>query len=294
MFCKQCGTERAGEQKFCTACGTSFVKDSEPAAPKPPTQFPKQNNVEWGKAIPAIVVVLLIGWGIYASLDDDAIEQNNDALSSLESGNSSQAISQFQQASESAITDETKLNTQINLAYALISEGRNDEALATFQEAQSLASSGSADYYLVSGEIALLQGKPNAAYISLNKAYEIDPENFQVNNSLALFLLDLEEIAPAYANYPQALVHAKKAYSANPSTITIQNLGVAHFYNENNTEAISFLSQINLDQHPYTSLWLGLAYAGNNDVANAKFYFRKAIASGVDVPQEIYDYLNSN
>lgn len=295
MFCKNCGTKSDGTKKFCTNCGNelSSVGKSQQTPPSNFTRPKFESSWSAGRIIGIIIVLAFIGWGIYASQDDDSIATNNDALSNFDSGNTDQAITQFQQASQSAVTNETKINTLKNLGYVYATEGRNSEALSTFQEALKLAKSGSVDYYLISGEIALLEYKPNAALLSFNKAYELSPNDFQVNSSLALFYLDLEETAPQYTDYVKALSHAKMAYEydVEKSEVSKQNLAIAHFFNENFDQTISLLLTTNLNQHPYIAYWLGWAYAAKGDGVNAKIYFQKALNAGIELEPEAYDYL---
>lgn len=292
MYCKKCGKQSDDNQKFCIICGTPFFRVQK-INTQPKSSLFKKSSFEIGKIIPAIVLIAFIGWGIYASLDDDSISQNNDALSSFDSGNSDQAITQFQQASQSAVTNETKINTLKNLGYVYATEGLNSKALSTFQKALNLTSNGSVDYYLISGEIALLEYKPNAALLSFNKAYELSPTDFQVNNSLALFYLDLEETAPQYTDYAKALSYAKKAYEYDieKSEVSKQNLAITYFFNENFAQTISLLLTTNLNQHPYMAYWLGWAYAAQGDELNARLYFQKTIDAGIEIEQEAYDYL---
>ncbi|MBU4204980.1 hypothetical protein KKH26_02280 [Patescibacteria group bacterium] len=217
-------------------------------------------------------------------------------MKSFDSGDSQSAINQFQQAKQDAVSNENKINTLKNLAYVYIAESQNEQALSTFKEALNLAKANSFDYYLISGEIALLEYKPNSAILSFNKAYELNPNDYQINNTLALFYIDIEEIAPQYVDYPKALSFAKKAYEydTEKSEISKQNLAIAYYFNDNFDQTISLLSSSNLTQHPYAAYWLGLAYLNKEDHINAKIYLQKAINSGVEVPQEIHDYLNSN
>jgi len=296
MYCKNCGKESVGSEKFCTSCGTQFSQASESATShsSSPVSFAPKKFFEMGKVIPAIVVIAFIGWGIYASLDDDSITRNNDALSSFESGDSQTAINQLQQASNDAVTSDTKLNTLKNLGYVHSSEGQYEQALQSFREALTYANEGSFDYFLVSGEIALLEGKPNAAQISYNKAYELRPSDFQINNALNLFYLDLSEVAPYYSDYGKALQYAQKAYDVSDDLVkntARQNLGIAHFFNENYDQAISYFSYTDLTKEPYMAYWLGWAYAAKGDAVNARLYFQKALNAGIELEPEAYDYL---
>lgn len=301
MFCKNCGKESTENQKFCTGCGTKFSSVNEGKKEIPDTQHIKsvmQNKRSWGvgRIITILVVLAMIGIGAYNSLDEDSITKNNEGLSSFDSGDSQTAINQFQQANQNAVSNENKINTLKNLAYVYTTEGQNEQSLSTFKEALSLAKTNSFDYYLISGEIALLEYKPNSAILSFNKAYELNPTDFQINNSLAMFYLDLEEMAPKYADYPRALTYAKKAYEygSKKSEVSKQNLAIAYYFNKNFDQTISLLSTTNLTQHPHAAIWLGLAYLGKEDNINARSNFQKAINSGVEVPQEIQDYLNFN
>ncbi len=298
MFCKHCGIESKDNQKFCTNCGVSFSNTSNNHSYLKLSSITDllSKNFEISKVIPVVVLILFIGWGIYSSLDSSAIDTNNEAQESYDAGGDpNQAISQLQQASQDAVGNSTKLLTKVNLAYVYSSEGKNDLALDTFKEALVFASEGSLDYYLISGEVALLEGKPNAALISYNKAYEKDSTDFQVNNALNLFYLDLEEERPQYENYPKALTYAIKAYETNHSNTVKQNLAIAHYFNNNYKQAISLLSSVsNISSEPYLAYWLGLAYVGDQQPVNAKRYLQIAINGGVDVPQEIIDYMRNN
>lgn len=305
MFCKNCGKDLKDSVKFCANCGAA-VSGAHPHAPKvevvenhtqafaAPLPAKKESWLDWRKALGILALLAVIGWRIYAAMDSGAVESNNQGLSAYDSGNSQQAISQFQQASQDAVSNETKLSTLKNLAYVYSSEGQTAQALNSFKEALALTTQGSMDYYLITGEIALLQNDPATAISNYNKAYNLDPNDFQVNNALALFYMDIGDKYPKYVDYPKALSYAQKAVQKTDLELAKQNLGIAYYFNENYPLAISTLSNITIDKDTYTAYWLGLAYARNDDAFNAKIYLRKAIANGVQVPQEVYDYLDNN
>jgi len=297
MFCKNCGKKLKDGVNFCNNCGKSIGSSQDSTETNKTESRPfsqKSKSKISKKVIIAIVIVLWISYNAYTSIENDAVNTNNNGLSSFESGNSQQAINQFKDASNNAVSTNDKITTLKNLAFVYETEGQRTEALSAFQEALKLTSQGSFDYYLISGEMSLLEGRPSSAYSNYEKAYEIDPENFQINNSLAIFHMNLDGSSPDYEDYPKALTYAAKAYSLAKSEITRQNLGIAYYFNENYNEAISMLSQSDSNKFPYVSLWLGLAYYGKEDYTNAKYYLQKAVNSGVDVPQEVTDYLNSN
>lgn len=300
MYCRNCGKESGASEHFCTSCGESLrsasVSDAT-ATDYEPTLVPKEPWGMW-RIIKTLLVVVVAGgfvvFRIVNTVDSDAVNSNNSALESYDSGNSQQAAAQLQSASQNAVTNTTKVTSLINLGYVYTSDGKNDLALSTFKEALTLAGQDSFQYYLISGEIALIEKKPNAAQLAYKKAYEISPNEYQINNALALFYLDLEEIAPQYADYKKALTYAQKAYDVDKSEVTKQNLAIAYYFNENYNQTISLLSTTDFSKHPYGAYWLGLAYVQKNDTVNAKSFFEKARVGGVTLPQEIYDYMNSN
>jgi tetratricopeptide (TPR) repeat protein len=303
MFCKNCGKELNNSVKFCANCGAAIsvahvsnvevVQNPAQAVALAMRAGKKENWLDWRKAIGILALLVVIGWKIYAAMDSDAVDSNNSAVSAYDSGNSQQAINQFQQASQDAVSNETKLSTLKNLAYVYSSEGRTSQAISSFQQALDLTTQGSLDYYLITGEVALLQNDPATAVTNYNKAYNLDSNDFQTNNALALFYLDIGGNYPQYVDYPKALTHAQRAVQKTDLELVKQNLGIAYYFNENYPMAISTLGGISLHKDSYTAYWLGLAYARNDDTANAKVYLRKAIANGVEVPQEVHDYLNN-
>jgi tetratricopeptide (TPR) repeat protein len=310
MFCKKCGFESAIIKKFCINCGADFSATQNnhashttesraptrvrPPMPKEPWTIKRIIKFVALAVFVCAIIVLKFGLGAANSIDSTAVNTNNKALSAFNSGDNDQAISQFQQASKDAVTNDTKISTLKNLAYVYATEGQNAQALSSFKEALALASDGSYDYYLISGEIALLDDKPNAALLAYNKAYSISPNEYQINNALALFYLDLESIAPQYVDYKNALIYAQRAYDLSKFEVVKQNLAIAYFFNENYGQTISLLSSSDFTKQPYAAYWIGLAYAKQGDVANAKIYMRKAITNGAEVPQEINDYLKNN
>jgi tetratricopeptide (TPR) repeat protein len=304
MYCKNCGEKSDGTQRFCTKCGAAFASTSNPITqPAPPKRAPMPKE-RWttGRIIKTILVVVFVGgllllkFGLSAinSVDNTAVETNNKALEAFDSGNNSQAIDQFKQASQGAVTDANKINSLKNLAYVYSTEGQNDLALSTFNEALELVAPDSFDYYLISGEVALLEGKPNSALIAYNKAYAKDPENFQINNALALFYIDIGDLYPQYVDYRKALEHAKKANQLSNTSLSKKNLALAHYFNEEYHQTITLLKSVDINKEPYYAYYLGLAYVQIEDTFNAKLYLRQAIAGGAVVPQEVHDYINSH
>jgi tetratricopeptide (TPR) repeat protein len=291
MFCKSCGNKLDTTKKFCTNCGTpSPVQPPKVEVPKKPwTTGRIVKYVVVGGIILLLLSAKLI-FGAINAIEGDAVETNNNALSAYDSGNSSDAISQFRQAADSAVTNANKANSLINLAYVYSSEGQDAQAIATFKEAVAYTDSDSYSHHLVMGEIALLEGRSSDALTSYQKAYSLSPNEFQTNNALALFYLDLNSRHPSYEDYPKALTYALRADELSELESTKQNLAVAYYFNEQYQTAISILTSLSIDKDSYTAYWIGLSYINLGNESSAKFYLKKAIANGVEVPQEIKDY----
>lgn len=302
MFCTNCGKKIKNNEKFCTKCGEKTLNASNDGRNSKSSQTSKsflsrlRGNWDIGEIIGVTFVILLIGVGIYNSLDEDAVNINDKGLSSFSAGDSEQAAYQLQRASEEAVRGDTKLTTLKNLGYVYSSEGEYQKALDSFRKALKHTEEGTFDYYLVSGEIALLEGKPNSAQISYQKAYEKRPENFQINNALALFYLDLEELNPEFENYSMALEHAQKAHRVSDShtkEIAKENLAIAHLMNENYERSISLFSSFNINKKPYAAYWLGMAYLANGDEQNGIYYLRQAQDAGIELEPFLQEYLSN-
>lgn len=302
MFCKNCGKQISDVLNFCPDCGAKFNGIKNEAKEKVLQVDNKKSNWNRNKTIKTVATILVVsilliikfGYLLYSSAENSTVETNNKALENYNSGNSDQAITQFQEASQSAISNDNKINSLKNLAYVYATEGKKELALSSFKEALALTNKESFDYYLISGEIDLLDNKPNAALADYKMAYQINPENYQINNALNLFYLDLEDLYPQSSDYVKALVYAKKAYDLDKSEISKQNLAIAYYFNSNYGQTISLLSTSDATNAPYVNYWLGLAYVGKEDPVNAKIYLQKTVDSGLEVPKEITDYLNLN
>ncbi len=326
MFCTNCGNQINTGSKFCTRCGNTVenlvakpvsfeapktkrlfgsstqTKENNPIGYNKPTTNPTTpwtpssvaRKINTSRVVRILVVLAFVGYGIYSNLDKSSVETNNTGIDSFDSGNHQQAINQFQQATNDAITNETKITTLKNLAYVYSTDSKNDLALSTFKQALALTSPDSFDYYLITAEVALLQGDSDSAALNYNKAYQLNPDYFQINNALGLFYLNLDDTSSKYEDYKRALPYAKKAYEVSKLEIAKANLAIAYYFNENYTQTISLLSSADTTGKPYDAYWLGLAYARNDDPVNAKIYLQKAISGGVKVPQEVYNYIDSH
>tara|TARA_B100000508_G_scaffold120886_1_gene102231 strand:+ start:403 stop:1320 length:918 start_codon:yes stop_codon:yes gene_type:complete len=303
MFCTNCGNKIESGQNFCTSCGSPASSAKKEIQRDVQRQANQTTEKQWttGRIIKyAVVTVIVVGLLIiklgisaYNSVEGEAIDTNNRGIAAMDSGNTDEAVRNFSDAAESATTNSNKLNSLKNLGYTYASNGDVAEAIQAFSEALKLTDSGSFEFYLVNGEIQYLQGNPQAALNNYNRAYDIKPNNFQINNALNLFYLDLEDIYPEYYDASSALVYAKKAYETSEydvKGIAAQNLALAYYFSEDYNSAITYLEKSNQND-PYTHYWLGLAYISLGDEATGRTYLQNSVDMGAEVPPEITEYL---
>ncbi|MEX0910108.1 MAG: tetratricopeptide repeat protein [Candidatus Paceibacterota bacterium] len=292
MFCTNCGNEINEGQRFCTSCGNS-VKGAEKSFNSEIKQKTKKIKKPWtiGRVIKyVIVIIIVIGLlfiklilGAIGLVDEAAVNSNDKGLSALDSGDYNSAIQHLEEASDSAVTSSAKMTTLTNLGYVYSSDGKYAEALQNFKEALNYATVNSFDYYLISGEIALLENKPQIALQHYKNAYNLKSDDFQINNALNLFYLDMNDEYPEYSDPQKALTHALKAHQASASETkgtATENLAIAYYLNGDFTKAITYFKQTKQDQ-PYIQLWLGMSYYSLGDYDVARPYLQRASNGGV-------------
>jgi len=104
----------------------------------------------------------------------------------------------------------------------------------------------------------------------------------------------MEDLHPQYVDYKKALTFAQKSYDLSGLQIAKSNLAIAHYFNENYSQTISLLSAIDISKSPIKAYYLGLSYSQVEDSVNAKKYLKMAIAGGLEVPQNVRDYINTH
>jgi tetratricopeptide (TPR) repeat protein len=298
MFCTNCGNQIDEGQRFCTSCGDP-VKGTEKSFNSEIKQKAKKVKKPWtfGRFVKyAIVTIIVVGLlfiklilSAVGLVDQAAVTSNDKGLDAMERGDMYTATQQLEEAADSAVTSSAKLTTLANLGYVYSSDGNYTKALQSFKEALTHASVNSSDYYLISGEIALIEKNPLKALQNYKSAYNLKPNDFQVNNALNLFYLDMEDAYPSSSDYKKALEHGLKAYSSSPSETkgtVAENLGLAYFLNEDYGNAITYLNKSSNPSQPTIQFWIGAAYYAQEQFVTAKPYLQRAKNGGVSEADE--------
>ena len=96
-----------------------------------------------------------------------------------------------------------------------------------------------------------------------------------------------------HTDYNKALKYLKNAKINNPdSEILKENLAITYFFLEEYDIALNLFFEIDYNTKNYLNYWIGLCYFGKEDYLRAKIYLQQAVDSGMDVEQEIIDFLN--
>lgn len=283
MKCTNCGNDLIEGSSRCNYCGKE-IKWTLPTA----EVKPKKNK--WTSLI---VFVVFIAIGAYNSISNISVQKNEAGIEMLDKGeNYEQAITNFSEAYNKVTNDEDKITILKNWAYAYWANNQLTDVKQKFTEALTMIKPDSSDYFLVIGELALLDYDAKTAEENYLKAVELAPDDFQVNNSLGVFYMGLDEFSSDFADYEKALVYTKKAYELKPdSEMVIENLASNYFYLERYQEAIDLFKQTSLENKPYNNYMIGLSYLGLKDDVNAKVYVQKARDGGFEAETEVLDYL---
>ena len=247
-----------------------------------------------------MAIVVIVIWSVYSSSKNDtAIQSATTALNTVTSNDTAdatqQAIQEFKDAYKNSNNNADKLTILKNLASTYNSSGDTADALSTYKEALAYTSSDTSDYYLISAELAEIQTPPDpsTALSDIQQANQLDPNDYQILNELGLFYLDSDSLWTTYDDNAKALQYIKESYDLQDNDISTENLAIAYYFNNDYKQSISLLLPLNLTTHSEMALYLGEDYLGENDNKDATFYFQKAVDLGVQVPQEVTNYLNN-
>lgn len=284
MYCKKCGEKYSEGSKFCTGCGISTNSKKILAD----SFLKKIKGIPVAHMTGIVILLIIAGSTFYSYINSESNGKTESGINKYTSGDTLGAIKDLTQAKDSAVGKSTKLATTRDLAYVQIADGNIQKALSYFKEALGYTSENSYDFYLVSGEIAEIEMKPNSALLNFKKAYDLQPNSGQANNSLNLFYLDLEDVRPNYVDYPQALFHAKKAQESGEiiDNTAFANLGLAYYWNDDYSTALTYFKKTN-PQEPYVHFWMALSYAMLDDVDNMELYLQKSVDGGYTTWEEI-------
>ncbi|MDP2690786.1 MAG: hypothetical protein Q8O95_00025 [bacterium] len=279
--CPHCAGLEKEQSKNCPYCINGFLEENE-----------NQDNNNQFKWIIWTVVIALIGYGIFNSLDDHLIEKNNQILEKIDKTETTTMDAEtLEESAKKANLDETKLSLYKNTAYAYFSSGDNDKAMTNFQQALNLAKAGTSDFFLITGEIAYLNGNAEEALSNYERAYALGPENDQINSTLAYFFLGMDDITDSYMNPEKALQYAKKANELRSDEGTIEYLAMAYIELENCDEAIPLLKETSLENKGMNNYLLGICYSSKLDFGSAITSFKKAEELGIELEPEFKELI---
>ena len=124
------------------------------------------------------------------------------------------------------------------------------------------------------------------------KAIELAPDDFQINSTLGVFYLGLDDITAPYTNFSKALEYNKTAYSGNSDSETmIENLALNQFFLGNYQESLDLLLVTSLENKPSNQYLVGLCYYNLYEDDEARAYFKKAQDAGFVLEPEIEVFL---
>jgi tetratricopeptide (TPR) repeat protein len=295
--CMQCGKKTDDHQPVCPNCGNPFsekkvqnIKESGDKTKETDVinkPLKKKQNI-----VRILFFIIFIGWGIYQGIQGEITEKANDAaVDAHDAGNSQVAIQQLEEHIDGVMSPEKKAIMLTNLAYAYGAEGRIADAIKTFKEAYTMVEEDSADAYLMLGKIALLELKYNEAFELYRQGYEVYPNDQRLNTALVLMYLDLDEQAPEYVDYKQALVHAKAARAADEwdTRTTRVNLSMAYFFNEEYDNVIQLFEDVSIDDDNDALFILALSHANLDHAEEAEKYIQLYVDNGGEIPEWMYE-----
>lgn len=242
-----------------------------------------------------IVIIVAVSIGVsFLTTDNKSINAYEEGNNAAHRGDYTTAIENFEYMAQNAKNDEDKARGFISLGYTYMALNDIDTAKIALMSAKEIAETTPRDDLtgIASAELALLNNNPEEAQKQYMFAYDADPQNYEINNSMAIFYMDLEGRSTEYINDSQALIHAQKAFDAKDEYTHVTatfHLGLAHYFNENFTEAIQYLTQL---QDPTAWYWTALAYYDSQDQAQADTFMQKALNAGIQPEPEILTLFN--
>lgn len=243
-----------------------------------------------------LVIALLWGFGYYSSLDDTIINKSNELIESIEGGEDVTG-GKFEKLAEDSYAGENKVELYKNAGYRYMYslDGDDYKAKESFKKALALVDEGTFDYYLISAEIAMTENKARTALFNYEKAYEISPSDFQVNNGLGIFYFGMTSVLEQFTDYQKALKYFKVAYEQNPSNTIKENMAIAYFYLEDYDEALKFFLEIKeTSKSFYLDYWVGACYLAKENLDLGQQYLKSAYDNGVEMEQVFIDFINTD
>lgn len=202
-------------------------------------------------------------------------------IQAFNQGDFENAIDLYNQALElGAFEGENQLTLLANLAIAYESYGDSTNALSTYKRMQAMVDSKSALFHVITGKIALVDEfvNVNDAVKEFEWAIDIEPENFDANNALALIYMG--EYGSEYIDFEKALVYNQKTRAIqSENTNVMLNLSINYIGLGQYENAVMLLSEVlELMPHSLPANYLMMrAHYLSGDAVLAKEYASKLL-----------------
>lgn len=248
-----------------------------------------KNLPKWIFTIATLILVLFLAQSTAENLKKKMITSiNNTQLNEAYlAGDTDGAIRLLLSNIENAPDNDFKSEALIRLGYVYIFKDDVSNGVKYFKEALTLTEENSFNYHLMRGEIAFYENGPSIALYNYEKAYQLNPDDPNINTTLMQFYTGKHGIETAYTDFKKACPYAKRMLATEPgSEQAKEGMAMCYFAMEEYDQAINLLLQTNISTKENNNAALGFAYLKKNDIPNAKKYFLKAQSLGYALEPE--------
>jgi Tfp pilus assembly protein PilF len=240
--------------------------------------------------ITIVVLAALVAANVARFSEGLAFRETEKAIELYQSGGDPEEAAKMMEDSIGGLgDDESKMESYKNIAYVYSNEENYDLSIENFEKALEYTRVGDYNYYLINGEIDLMELEIDSAFENYNKALDVRYTDFQIHNALGLFYLDMYEIAPDYVDYEKALEHFELAdkWDLDEQLFIVENKAITQIFLEDYDSAIEYFSGADLANNGYSHFWLAFAYYGKEDVEKGDEHFLRAIELNPEIAAEI-------
>ncbi|MBI1307684.1 MAG: tetratricopeptide repeat protein [Bacteroidetes bacterium] len=222
----------------------------------------------------------------------NTIDKNSEGINYMNQNLYEKAISSFREALALHLNDKEVLNTIYrNMSIAFYQTDQLDSAVKYSFKAASLYPKDSYEYLVNQADALTMSDKVDEALVMLHQAYELNPKDIAVNNSLGLIYLG--ESGDEYYDPDQALEYNLNAYNINKDRATEGVLALNYFELDNYEKARYHYYKISIeypnDAENLFQLGLTEFYDGKTEMAMN--YFERAVKIDPEYQDAVDDVL---